>query len=368
MIRYRNLLRYRPYRRRNCRSFQWKLRQRKHRRRRGESQRRQNALLTTLLRYNRIEYPSRPHSGRTAYQPAEERKNAMGNDLLTNGVSAVYVDTENLTPAANADSVDFAQSLISRIVNDWPDDYPPIGRLALYVPADKTSQWRIWASSLMSNRTPRATTGAGWGRWREPVLAERNELVKVHGVQHFSRSNSKNSADMAIALDVVDDLLLSQRADFAAVFSNDSDFYALFDKLQEIVVGLGHPAGAVPLLWIVAPNGNNLSSEIKRFLLPHFVWDLLGESKDDRPSESTQGDQSEVSQDIIQGLVSQMNHNQQYRASELHDICKSSYPDDEMSGFDTAVFGMYLKNSAPQLSDLGVEIISTSNTSRYVRR
>ena len=99
----------------------------------------------------------------------------MGNDSLTNGVSAVYVDTENLTPAANVDSVDFAQSLISPIVSDWPDDYPPIGRLALYVPADKTSQWRIWASSLMADRTSQATLGAGRGRWREPVLAERSK-------------------------------------------------------------------------------------------------------------------------------------------------------------------------------------------------
>lgn len=302
------------------------------------------------------------------YNRVEERQNAMGNDLLTNGVSAVYVDTENLTPAANADSVDFAQSLISRIVSDWPDDYPPIGRLALYVPADKTSQWRIWASSLMADRKSQATTGAGRGRWREPVLAERSELVKVHGVQHFSRNNSKNSADMAIVLDVLDDLLLSQRADFAAVLSNDSDFYALFDKLQEIVAGLGHPASAVPLLWIVAPNGNNLSSEIKRFLLPHFVWDLFDESMDSHLGEPVQEVQNEVSQDIIQILANKMNRNQQYRASELHDICKSECPDDEMSRFDTAVFGMYLKNSAPVLSDLGVEIIATSNTSRYVRR
>lgn len=322
-----------------------------------------------MLRYNQTATGGGgSRSGRSAYQPVEEHQNAMGNELLTNGVSAVYVDTENLTPPAGADNVDFAQNLISRIVGGWPDDYPPIGRLALYVPADKTSQWRIWASSLMSNRATHAAPGAGPGRWRAPTAVERNELVKVHGIQHFSRNNSKNSADMAIALDVVDDLLLSQRADFAAVLSNDSDFYALFDKLQEIVAGIGHPASAVPLLWIVAPNGNNLSAEIKRFLTPHFVWDLSADSGYDRSGEPTRDDPKEVSQDIIQVLANKMRRNQQYRASEMHDICKSECPDDEMSKFDTAVFGMYLKNSAPLLSDLGVEIISTSNTSRYVRR
>lgn len=295
----------------------------------------------------------------------------MGNAMLTSGVSAIYVDTENLTPSNGADNVDFAQGLISRIVSKWPDDYPPIGLLVLYVPADKTSQWRVWASSLMTDRTARATAGVGWGRWRKPVSVEHRELVKVRGVQHFSRSNSKNSADMAIALDAVDDLLLSQRADFAAVLSNDSDFYALFDKLQEIVTGLGHPAGEVPLLWVVAPSGNNLSPEIKRFLSPHFVWDLSAESdesKDIHSDAQAQIAQKEISQDIIQGLADNMTRNQQYRASELHDICKSLYPDDEVSNFDTAIFGMYLKNSAPQLKGLRVEIISTSNTSRYVRR
>ena len=173
---------------------------------------------------------------------------------------------------------------------------------------------------------------------------------------------------MAIVLDVLDDLLLSQRADFAALLSNDSDFYALFDKLQEIVTGLGHPASKVPLLWIVAPNGNNLSPEIKRFLLPHFVWDLSDQPDDDHLGGQVQGEQNGISRYILLGLVNHMKREQQYRASELHDMCKSLYPTEQVSKIDTAVFGSYLKNSAPLLSDLRVEVISTSGTSRYVRQ
>ena len=316
----------------------------------------------------------------------------MSGETPANTMSAIYVDTENLTAPTGRDDIDFTQDLISLIVKQWPDGYPPIGLLALYVPADKTSQWRIWASALMSKSALQVSAGANQARWREPVPVAHQERVKVRGVQHFSRSNSKNSADMAIVLDVMDDLLLSQRADFAAVLSNDSDFYALFDKLQEIITERGHPISEVPLLWIVAPNGNNLSPEIKRFLLPHFVWDLSAElgsavlvaqtpSEPDGTSQAAVRQQAEariraqspsepdgISPSVLAGLVSQMERSRQYRASDLHEICKSCYPTENVSQIDTAVFGSYLKNSALALSDLGVEVISTSGTSRYVRR
>ena len=292
----------------------------------------------------------------------------MSGETPANTMSAIYVDTENLTAPTGRDDIDFTQDLISLIVKQWPDGYPPIGLLALYVPADKTSQWRIWASALMSKSALQVSAGANQARWREPVPVAHQERVKVRGVQHFSRSNSKNSADMAIVLDVMDDLLLSQRADFAAVLSNDSDFYALFDKLQEIITERGHPISEVPLLWIVAPNGNNLSPEIKRFLLPHFVWDLSAELGSAVLVAQTPSEPDGISPSVLAGLVSQMERSRQYRASDLHEICKSCYPTENVSQIDTAVFGSYLKNSAPALSDLGVEVISTSGTSRYVRR
>ena len=292
----------------------------------------------------------------------------MNGETLTAAMSAVYVDTENLTAPAGGDDIDFTQDLISLIVGKWPDAYPPIGRLALYVPADKTSQWRIWARALMSKPASQTLAGGGWAGWRDPMPVERQERVKVRGVQHFSRNNSKNSADMAIVLDVVDDLLLSRCADFAAVLSNDSDFYALFDKLQEIVTERGHPVSEVPLLWIVAPNGNNLSPEIKRFLLPRFVWDLSAELGSGSPASPTRVEPDTISQSVLEGLANQMERSHHYRASDLHDICKLRYPAEPASKIDTAVFGSYLKNSAPALSDLGVEVISTSGTSRYVRK
>ena len=161
--------------------------------------------------------------------------------------------------------------------------------------------------------------------------------------------------------------MLSYRADFVAVLSNDSDFYTLFDKLHEIISGRGHPLHRVPFLWIVAPNGNNLSPEIKRFLPLQFVWDLSGVAEHNLP-ESPGGDEpSDIPNNILKGIVAAMDTRRQYRASELHDICKELYPSERLSKQITASFGMFLKSSTPALSDMGVEVISTSNTSRYVR-
>lgn len=361
----------RPYRWRHRRGLPRQTRRWPQRKRRKTLPCRRVPLHSAMQPHGRTALLARPDINRPLpQQPEEEYPKTMNGETPTNALSAVYVDTENLTAPAGGDDIDFTQDLIRLVVNQWPDDYPPIGRLALYVPADKTSQWRIWASALMSKSASQALAGAGAGRaaWREPMPPEHQEPVKVRGVQHFSRSNSKNSADMAIVLDVVDDLLLSRRADFAAVLSNDSDFYALFDKLQEIVTERGHPVSEVPLLWIVAPNGKNLSPEIKRFLLPHFVWDLSDKSSRVSPAASTRSEPDGISQSVLDGLVHQMEPSQHYRASDLHAICKSRYPVEPVSKIDTAVFGSYLKNSAPALSDLGVQVISASGTSRYVRK
>ena len=286
----------------------------------------------------------------------------------TTTTSAIYVDTENLLSPAGSDDVEFAQDLITYIVANWPDAYPPIELLTLYVPADKSSQWRIWASDLMELRRMPAFDDNGTAEWREPVpTAERNRL-RVRGIQHFTRSGSKNSADMAIAVDAFDDLLLSRRTDFVAVLSNDSDFYTLFDKLHEIVSGNGHPVSRIPFLWIVAPNGNNLSPEIKRFLPAQFVWDISGATGYNPSASQDEDEPSGLNEEAINTLIDRMTVGHQYRASELHGMYKALYPSDRLSQIDTAVFGSYLKNSTPMLDDMGVAVTSTSGTSRYARR
>ena len=119
------------------------------------------------------------------------------------------MDIENLKNAEHA------RAVIETIVRDWPEALPPVGRLCLYAPADKTGLWGVWA----------------------PIRFSGIEIL-VRGIQRFARE-SKNSADMAIVGDAVADFTTGV-ANHIAVVSNDSDFGALFVKIQELASDSGH--------------------------------------------------------------------------------------------------------------------------------
>jgi hypothetical protein len=156
--------------------------------------------------------------------------------------SAIYVDTENLRDS------DHAQSLVARIVANWPADRPEIGNLSLYVRADRVASWEMWAEASY------------------PDLR-----VRVRGVQHFSNNKAKNSADLAITADAVADLVTGQ-ADAVAVVSNDSDFGALFVKVKELARSVG--VEQAPFLWITSPEAGGLSPEMERFIPHGLRWDV----------------------------------------------------------------------------------------------
>ena len=159
--------------------------------------------------------------------------------------SAVYVDTENLRDS------DHARDIVAGVVANWPDAYPPMGSLSLYVRADKADLWRLWAET------------------EYPGLQ-----VRVRGVQHFSASSkAKNSADLAITADAVGDLIAGQAATVAVV-SNDSDFGALFVKVRELAADNGGRDGGAPFLWITAPDAGLLSPEMEKFIPARYRWDL----------------------------------------------------------------------------------------------
>lgn len=156
--------------------------------------------------------------------------------------AAVYVDVENLGGAANA------QAVIDYVIAKWPEKQPPLCLLYLSVDSAQVEVWRIWAES----------------RW--PKIS-----VRVRGVQHFSRAESKNAADISITADVVDDFVTGRIAS-AAIVSNDSDFGVLFAKLREMTLA---KKGMVltPFLWITIAGGN-LSPNVKMFVPEGNRWDL----------------------------------------------------------------------------------------------
>lgn len=141
--------------------------------------------------------------------------------------AGLYVDTENLQNSA--------RFLIETTVEQWPPEIPALSRLNLYVRADRVALWDIWAGS------------------RFPGLA-----VTVRGIQHFTSPHAKNSADIAIAIDAVADLVTGATR-FVAVMSDDSDFMPVYAKLKD----LGE--GRVPFLWVMTDRTGTKASTIEDF-------------------------------------------------------------------------------------------------------
>ena len=143
------------------------------------------------------------------------------------GRAALYVDMENL--------LDAAQGTVKAIIEKWPEDAPALGSLHLYVRADRVALWEMWASGNYPSLT-----------------------VTVKGVQHFSHHHSKNSADMAIAMDAIADFVTGD-AEFVAVLSDDSDFMPVFAKLKDM------SAGKAPFLWLVTDRVRTRSATIEEY-------------------------------------------------------------------------------------------------------
>ena len=174
--------------------------------------------------------------------------------------AALYVDTENLLAAA--------QGTVKAVVEKWPEGAPPLSSLHLYVRADRVALWEMWATS------------------RFPSLT-----VTVKGIQHFSHNHSKNSADMAIAMDAVADFVTGE-AEFIAVMSDDSDFMPVFAKLKVMA------SGRAPFLWLVTDRVKTRSLTIDEYFPSDHIHTvkvssppnemiLLRPAEDSRPAPDT---------------------------------------------------------------------------------
>ena len=152
--------------------------------------------------------------------------------------TGLYVDVENLHTEG--------QALIQGLIDDWPDNTPPPSHLNLYVHADQTELWKLWASSRFKNME-----------------------VRTHGTQHFSCSLSKNSADMAIVAHAMADLAL-KRITHVAVLSNDSDFISLYTAIRDDP-DIPDSEGRIPFLWVITDRDGSLSPNVKRYFPPEAI-------------------------------------------------------------------------------------------------
>lgn len=237
--------------------------------------------------------------------------------------TALYVDTENLQSSA--------QALVETVIGQWPEGTPPLSHLNLYVRADQVSLWDAWASS------------------RFPLLT-----VSVTGIQHFTSAHSKNSADIAIAIDAVADFVMGTTR-FVAVMSDDSDFMPLYSKLKRL------GGVAVPFLWVMTDRTKTKASAIEEFFPNDHIHVVHMPATISHSSGAVDGDQadstlwSEMAEAIIQEIPVGP-----FKSVECQPIIKSRWHAHPMASMPGQQFGLEFTNKLwPILEQSGVKLLRT---------
>ena len=248
--------------------------------------------------------------------------------------SGLYVDMENLQAEG--------QSMVLNLIENWPDRVPAPTRLALFVRADQTELWRLWATSQFPNIA-----------------------VVVQGTQHFSMSSTKNSADIAIATSAMADLLL-QRVSNVVVISDDSDFISLYIAIRN-ELDISADDSKAPFLWVVTGREGSLAATVRQFFpreLLHVVEAVPRQQKSRQVSKAsaqkTNGTQSSSAEggwtEMADAVIRDMPIGP-FKSTECLPIIKRHWRDHTLAKAGGAEFGTQFKNNIrPILEDRGVRI------------
>ena len=254
--------------------------------------------------------------------------------------SGLYADIENLQNGG--------QRVILNLAENWPPTAPPLKSLTLYVRADTTELWRAWATSEFPSVD-----------------------VVVSGVQHFTQSASKNSADIAITANAMADWLLG-RISHVAVISDDSDFISLYAAMRRELARRGEPRADVPFLWIVTDRQRTVSEMARQF----FPKDKLHVVSTDAPAPDTPAPDTpaparqspptashgyptmtEIAVAIIQRMPSGP-----FRSTDCQPIIRQLWPNHPLAMADGPTYGTDFKNKVwPILKSYGVRIPNASS-------
>ena len=252
--------------------------------------------------------------------------------------SGLYIDVDNLQSDA--------QELIGSLVGDWPDRVPQLSKIVLYVRADLVALWEMWSLTLAPNME-----------------------VEVKGVQHFSLQGSKNSADIAIAVDAVIDLVRG-RISHVAVFSDDSDFMALFAKVKAETKQTQEASNRVPFLWILTDRPGTKTPNIRQFFPPEYLHVVRMPSQPQRPRPSKALTPPAVSSaksakaaspdELIAEAILKEVPVGTFKSADCHKIVKQRFPQAPAAKQTGAAFGVYIANNIwPLLEARGVASTGT---------
>ena len=262
--------------------------------------------------------------------------------------SGLYVDVDNLQSDA--------QELVGSLVADWPVGVPELSKIVLYVRADLVALWEMWSLTLAPN-------------------AE----VEVKGVQHFSMQGSKNSADIAIAVDAVTDLVRG-RISYVAVFSDDSDFMALFAKVKAEAKQSRKASNRAPFLWILTDRPGTKTPNIRQFFPPEYLHVVQVPSqsqppqppktsappvvRSSKPAKAPPPEELVPNEPITDELIVEAILKEvpvgTFKSADCHKVVKQRFPQSPPAKQSGAAFGVYIANNIwPMLEARGVASTGT---------
>ena len=196
--------------------------------------------------------------------------------------------------------------------------------------------------------------------------------MSVKGVQHFDSQGSKNSADIAIAVDAVVDFTQGN-VNHVVVFSDDSDYISLFDKIIELSHETWLPNKRAPFLWILTNRSSNKSTRINEFMPQeylHYVGDLPSSSTSKTKSGgkvpiTSSNRSTEQYEEIAIYLIRELPVGK-FKSTDCKKIVKGQFSQHPMSNLSDAAFGTaFLKELWPFLQRKGVEQQANTKPLRY---
>ena len=293
--------------------------------------------------------------------------------IIVEPSTGIYADIQNLQ--------EMAKDVLLLLIHRWPRRLPKPTKLNLYVRADHSHLWQVWASD-----------------------AFRELQVTVKGVQHYSLAATKNAADMAIAVDAISDFNHS-RVSHVAVVSDDSDFISLYAKLAEEAEAFQPPpaGGVVPFLWVLTDRIDTKSSLLQEFFPERYVhvvdryapWpdedydeeeeDYVAEeseteedsdeedrpsaeverpASDDRPRASVQRDLP-VTERIALQLIRDMPVGK-FKSTDCQQIIRSNFPGHQLASADGPAFGIiFRRDLLPYMEKRGVQELGNQRPRQY---
>lgn len=258
--------------------------------------------------------------------------------------SGLYIDVENL--------LSNARELIVALLENWPATAPYPTKVTLYVRADMVELWQMWAYTNIYG-----------------------PLVEVRGIQHFTTQQSKNSADIAIAVDAISDLLNGQ-IHHVAVFSDDSDFISLFAKIRTTTEEIQQQIGRIPFLWVLTDREGTKTPNIRQFFPSEYLFVASATSQPQdtgsapelvqletlpKNSENSQAIEETICESIIREIPLGV-----FKSTACKAIIVGQFPEHPMSRMTDAALGTaFLKELWPILKRKGVGQQSNTKPLRY---